>query len=119
MLIRFSRLFPQAYHVRLVPCQDGVARPQVADGEDGLQIWRAAVDNRPRPRALENVHAEVNIYRTWETITENIKISAKECLGYYELKKHTPWLDEACSKLLDRRKQPNLVVTESKRSKWV
>jgi hypothetical protein len=26
----------------------------------------------------------------WETIGENIKMSAKEILGYYELKKHKP-----------------------------
>jgi hypothetical protein len=27
----------------------------------------------------------------WETIKENIKISAKASLGYYELKQHIPW----------------------------
>jgi hypothetical protein len=26
-----------------------------------------------------------------ETIGENIKVSAKEIVGYYELKKHKPW----------------------------
>jgi hypothetical protein len=35
----------------------------------------------------------VDINNTWETIRENIKISAKESLGYYELKKHKPWFD--------------------------
>jgi hypothetical protein len=30
----------------------------------------------------------------WETIRENIKVSAKESLGYFELKKHKPWFDE-------------------------
>jgi hypothetical protein len=35
----------------------------------------------------------------------DIKISAKKNLGYYELKKHKPWFDKGCSKLLDRRKQ--------------
>jgi hypothetical protein len=39
---------------------------------------------------------------------ENIKISAKESIGYFELKKHYPWFDERCSKLLDRRKQIKL-----------
>jgi hypothetical protein len=38
-----------------------------------------------------------------ETIRENIQISAKESLGYFELKKHKPWFDEGCSKLLDQR----------------
>jgi hypothetical protein len=44
----------------------------------------------------------------WETIRENIKISAKESLGYYEVKKHKPWFDEGCSELLDQRKQAKL-----------
>jgi hypothetical protein len=43
----------------------------------------------------------VGIKRALETIRDNIKISAKEKLGYYELKKHKPWLDEGCSELLD------------------
>jgi hypothetical protein len=41
---------------------------------------------------------EVDINRVWETIRENIKISAKESLGYhvgyYELKKRKPWILE-------------------------
>jgi hypothetical protein len=31
-------------HVRWVPCHHGMARPQVADGGDGLQIWRVVVN---------------------------------------------------------------------------
>jgi hypothetical protein len=54
--------------------------------------------------ALENLDAEVVINRAWETIRENIKISAKERLGY-ELKKHKPWFNKGCSKLLDQRNQ--------------
>jgi hypothetical protein len=45
------------------------------------------------------------INSAWETIQENIKISAKDNLIYYELKKHKPWFDEGCSKLLHQRKQ--------------
>jgi hypothetical protein len=56
--------------------------------------------------ALENLDAEVEMNSTWETIRENIKISAKESLGYYELKKHKPWFDEGYS--LDQRKQTKL-----------
>jgi hypothetical protein len=41
-------------------------------------------------------------------IRENIQISAKGSLGYCKLKKHKPWFDEACSKLLDQRKQSKL-----------
>jgi hypothetical protein len=33
---------------------------------------------------------------------------AKESLGYDELKKNKPWLDEECLKLLDWRKQAKL-----------
>jgi hypothetical protein len=55
--------------------------------------------------ALEYLGTEVDINRAWETITENIKISAKESQGYYDLKKYKRWSDEGCSKLLDERKQ--------------
>jgi hypothetical protein len=51
---------------------------------------------------------EVEINSAWETIREYIKISAKESLGYYEMKKHKQWLNEGCSKLLDERKQAKL-----------
>jgi hypothetical protein len=38
-------------HVRWAPCHHGMASPQVADGGDGLQIWRVAANilkNRSR-----------------------------------------------------------------------
>jgi hypothetical protein len=57
---------------------------------------------------LEDLDTEVEINGAWETIRENIKISVKESIGYYELKKHKPWVDGGCSKLLDQRKQANL-----------
>jgi hypothetical protein len=41
-------------------------------------------------------------------IRENIKISAKESLRYGELKNHKAWFDEACSELVDERKQAKL-----------
>jgi hypothetical protein len=37
---------------------------------------------------LENLDTEVDINRALETVRESIKISAKESLGYHELKKH-------------------------------
>jgi hypothetical protein len=58
--------------------------------------------------ALEDLDAEVEINSAWETIRENIIISAKESLGYFELKKHKPWFDDGFSKLLDQRKQAKL-----------
>jgi hypothetical protein len=46
----------------------------------GLQLW-------------EDLDAEVEINSAWKMIRENIKISAKESLGYHELKKHKSWFD--------------------------
>jgi hypothetical protein len=50
----------------------------------------------------------VDINSDWETIEENIKISAKDSLDNYELKKHKPWFDQGCLQLLDQRKQAKL-----------
>jgi hypothetical protein len=44
----------------------------------------------------------------WENIKENIKASAKESLGLYELKQHIPWFDEKCLGFLDQRKQTKM-----------
>jgi hypothetical protein len=41
-------------------------------------------------------------------IRENIKMSAKESLGYCGLKKHKLWFHQACSELVDQRKQAKL-----------
>jgi hypothetical protein len=57
---------------------------------------------------LEDLDVEVECNSAWEIIRENTKISAKESLGYCELKKHKPWFDEACSKLVDQKKQAKL-----------
>jgi hypothetical protein len=32
----------QKFHVRWVPCHHSMVRPQVADGQNGLQLWRVA-----------------------------------------------------------------------------
>jgi hypothetical protein len=58
--------------------------------------------------ALENLDAEVGISRAWETVRQNVNISAKESLSYYELKKHMQWFKKGCSKLLPQRKQTKL-----------
>jgi hypothetical protein len=76
------------------------------NGAEGKEHFRIEVSNRFA--ALEDLDAEVEIKGAWKTITQNIKISAKESLGYFELKKHKPWFDEGCSKLLDQRKQAKL-----------
>jgi hypothetical protein len=48
--------------------------------------------------ALENLDDDddddMDISITWESTEENIKPSAKESLGYYELEQHKQWLDE-------------------------
>jgi hypothetical protein len=40
--------------------------------------------------ALENLDDSADINRVWESITQNIKTSAKESLCYYWLKQHKP-----------------------------
>jgi hypothetical protein len=70
---------------------------------EGKEKYRVEVSN-----SFEDLDAEVEINSVWEMIRENINISAKESLGYNELKKHKPWFDEGCSKLLDEGKQAEL-----------
>jgi uncharacterized protein YaaR (DUF327 family) len=73
---------------------------------EGKEQYCVEVSNRFA--VLEDLDAEVDINSVWEVIRENIKLSAKDSLGYCELKKHKPWFDEACSKLVDQRKQAKL-----------
>jgi hypothetical protein len=73
---------------------------------EGKEQFRVEVSHRFV--ALEDLDTEVEINSAWETIIDNIKISAKESLGHFELKKHEPWIDEGWSKLLDQRKQAKL-----------
>jgi hypothetical protein len=61
-----------------------------------------------RVEVSKDLDAEVEINSDWETIRENIKITAKESLGYFELNKHKPWCDEGCSRLSDQRKETKL-----------
>jgi hypothetical protein len=72
----------------------------------GNEKYRVEVSSRFA--ALEDLDAEVEISTVWETIGENIKISAKEDLGYYELKKRKPLCEEGWSKLLDGSKEAKL-----------
>ena len=58
--------------------------------------------------ALENVSEEEDINRAWESNKENIKTSATESLGMYEMKQHEPWFDEECLGILDQRKQAKM-----------
>jgi hypothetical protein len=72
----------------------------------GKEQCHIELSNRVAP--LENLVAEVDINRAWETIRYNIKISAKASPDYYELMKHKPWFNEGCSKSLHQRKQAKL-----------
>jgi hypothetical protein len=56
----------------------------------------------------------VDVNKAWETIRENIEISAKENVGYFELMKNKSWFDEGCPKLLDQRKQAKLQWLQDK-----
>jgi hypothetical protein len=44
MELRPSCEAANCHHVRWVPYHHGVARPQVADGGDALQVWRVAAN---------------------------------------------------------------------------
>jgi hypothetical protein len=46
--------------------------------------------------ALQNLNDIGGINRAWENSKVNIKTSAKESLGLYELKQHKPLFEEAC-----------------------
>jgi hypothetical protein len=43
---------------------------------------------------MEDLDTEVEINTVRETIIGNINMTAKESLGYYELKQHKPWLEK-------------------------
>jgi hypothetical protein len=58
--------------------------------------------------ALENLNDSKNINRAWGSISENIKTSAKESLGLYELKQHKPWFDKECLHFSDQREQAKM-----------
>jgi hypothetical protein len=55
---------------------------------EGQEQYHVDISNRFA--ALENLDTELDVNKAWETIRENIKISAKGSLGYYELNKHKP-----------------------------
>jgi len=63
---------------------------QEAKWARGLETYQIKIWNRFA--ALENLNDSEAINMAWENIKENIKTSAKEGLGLYELKQHNPWL---------------------------
>jgi hypothetical protein len=69
---------------------------QSQEFKQGIEKYCVQVANRFTD--LEDLDAEVEINSAWKMITENMKISAKESLGYLEWKKHDPWFDKGCSR---------------------
>jgi hypothetical protein len=57
---------------------------------------------------LENLEDYGHINRAWETVRDNITVSAIECIGHCEPKRHKQWFDEECLKLVDRRSPAKL-----------
>jgi glycosyltransferase involved in cell wall biosynthesis len=74
--------------------------------DKGKEKYQVEVSNRFA--AQKDLDTAVEIISALETIRDIIKISVKESLGYYELKKHKPWFDEGRLKLADQRKQHTL-----------
>jgi hypothetical protein len=64
---------------------------------ESKEQFRVEVSNRFA--TLEDLDAEVDINSALETIRENINISDKESLGYFELQKLKAWFDEGCSRM--------------------
>jgi hypothetical protein len=62
------------------------------NGVEGTDLYRAEVSNRCA--ALEDLDTVVEINSAGKMIRENINISAKDNLGYFELMKHKPWFEE-------------------------
>jgi hypothetical protein len=59
-----------------------------------VEIWNRFV-------ALENLDESLDNSSAWESIRDNVKISANDNLGYHRLKDNKPWFNDECSKLID------------------
>jgi hypothetical protein len=66
------------------------------------------IDISKRFAALENLNDREDTNRAWENIKENIKISAKEIPGLYELKQHKSWIVEECLGFFRSRKHTKM-----------
>jgi len=58
--------------------------------------------------ALENLNESEDIRGVWKNIKENIKTSANNSLGLYDLKQHKLWFDVECSGSLDKGKHTEM-----------
>jgi hypothetical protein len=83
---------------------DGIITYYVFKFHLNIPLILRQVKIRNRFTALEIFYDNVYMNRVWD----NIKSSAKESLGHYELQQHKQWFYDECSKLIDRRKQAKL-----------
>jgi hypothetical protein len=70
---------------------------------EGIEQYQVQISNMFR--VLKMLYDNQDINRAGKTIRENIKISTKQILDYYEPKKYKPWFDKEYSELLDEEKQ--------------
>ena len=71
-----------------------------------MQECQINISNRSED--LDNSNYSEDINRASKNTKENIKTSAKESLGLYELKQHKSLYDEECLGFLDQRKQAKM-----------
>jgi hypothetical protein len=84
---------------------------------EDTEQYRVRISNKFA--ALEILYTGADVNKAWETIRENIKISAEENLGNYELKKHKPWFYDGCPNLLGQKKQDKLQWLQDPNEKMV
>jgi hypothetical protein len=62
-----------------------------------LEVWKQyQIKVSNEYEALENLNDGQDTKRAWENNKENIKTSAQQSLGLYQLKQHKPWFDKKC-----------------------
>ena len=66
------------------------------------------IEIKNRFAALENLHDDEDVNRTWENIKENIQTSAKKSMVLHDLKQNKLWFDEECLGFLDQRKRAKM-----------
>jgi hypothetical protein len=75
----------EIFHVKWVPCHHGMARPQFADGGDGLQIWRVAANilnkqSRTADRGWSSSMGAGREFKTHHRKTTNLSRNRKDNL---------------------------------------
>jgi hypothetical protein len=71
-----------------------------AKASERLSVSKRMVTMKNKFAALENLDDNGDISRAWESIRENIRISAKEGIRLCASKSYKPWFDEECLKLV-------------------